>query len=63
MTLSLFGNKLENPDELISKLQYLNLKVLWLNGNPVADNEKIKEYVNSKTRIEMFNSKFTKNCT
>ena len=36
MILSLCNNKLENPEELISKLQYLNLKILWLNGNPVA---------------------------
>lgn len=63
VTLSLIGNRLENPDDLISKLQYLNLRVLWLNGNSVADNEKMTEYVNTKTRIELFNSKFTKHCT
>lgn len=63
VTLSLVGNRLENPDDLISKLQYLNLRVLWLNGNSVAQNEKMVEYVNTKTRIELFNSKFTKHCT
>lgn len=37
ITLSLVDNELSNAEELISKLQYLNLKVLWLNGNPVAE--------------------------
>ena len=50
-------------EELIGKIQYLNLKVLWLNGNPIANNEQILEYVATKTRIEIFNSKCTKNCT
>ena len=63
LTLSLMNNKLENPDELISKLQYLNLRILWLNNNSVAENEKLIEYVDTKTRIEMFNSKFTRHCT
>ncbi len=45
------------------KLQYLNLRVLWLNGNSVANHEKMIEYVNTKSRIELFNSKFTKHCT
>jgi hypothetical protein len=39
VTLSLMNNRLENAQELIAKLQYLNLKILWLNGNPVAKNE------------------------
>ena len=37
ITLSLINNRLENPEELISKLQYLNLRILWLNDNPVAE--------------------------
>ncbi len=36
ITLSLMNNRLENVAELISKIQYLNLKVLWVNGNPLA---------------------------
>jgi hypothetical protein len=48
---------------LIAKLQYQNLRVLWLNGNPVAYNETLTQYVNNKTRIQLFNSKFTKHCT
>lgn len=63
LTLSLIDNKLQNPDEIISKLQYLNLRILWLNNNSVANDEKLREYVDTKTRIEMFNSKFTKHCT
>ena len=51
MTLSLIGNKLENVEELISKLQYVNLRALWLNGNPLADNEELTQYVATKTRI------------
>lgn len=61
ITLSLMNNRLENAEELINKLQYLNLRVLWLNGNPVASNSDLRTYVENKTRIEMFNSKFTKN--
>lgn len=51
LTLSLINNKLQNVEELIGKIQYLNLKVLWLNGNPIANNEQILEYVATKTRI------------
>lgn len=48
---------------MIAKLQYLNLRILWLNDNPVADSEVLAEYVEKKSRIEMWNSKFTKHCT
>lgn len=50
-------------DEIIKKLEYLNLKVLWINDNPIADSQKLSEYVETKTKIEIFNSQFTKHCT
>lgn len=56
------NNRLQNAEEIINKLQYLNLRVLWLNGNPVADNADLRTYIQNKTRIELLNSKFTKNC-
>ena len=62
VTLSLIGNRLEKADELIMKLQYLSLKALWINGNPVADDPDLKNFVDKKTKIEIFNSKFTKHC-
>lgn len=54
---------MENAGELINKLQYLNLKALWLNKNPVAEDQEMKEFVDRKTRIEIYNSVFTKNTT
>ena len=42
LTLSLCDNKIEDPSGLIAKIQYLNLRVLWLNGNPVADDPKMQ---------------------
>jgi hypothetical protein len=56
-------NRLENVQEIIHKVQYLNLKVLWLNGNPLADDPALKDFVDHKTRIEVFNRKFTSQCT
>ena len=43
VTLSLMSNQLteDKVDEIIKKLEYLNLKVLWINENPVADSEKL----------------------
>lgn len=63
VTLSLVGNQLTNEEELINKMQYLDLKVLWVNGNPLEDSEVLAEYVNEKSKIEIFNSKFTKHCS
>ncbi len=36
VTLSFINNRLENVEELINKIQYLNLKGLWTNDNPLA---------------------------
>lgn len=44
-------------------MQYLELKVLWLNGNPIEDSEALAEFVKNKTKIEIYNSKFTNHCT
>ena len=41
--------------ELISKIQYLNLKVMWLNGNPLEKDAALREFVEGKTRIELYN--------
>lgn len=41
----------------------MNLRALWLNGNPLAKNHDLAQYIASKTRIEIFNSEFTRNCT
>jgi len=43
VTLSLMSNQLteDKVDEIIKKLEYLNLKVFWINENPVADSEKL----------------------
>ena len=41
--------------ELISKIQYLNLKVMWLNGNPLEKDATLREFVEGKTRIELYN--------
>jgi tubulin--tyrosine ligase-like protein 12 len=36
--ISLFGNEIQNPNEIAEKIVPLpNLKALWLNGNPVVD--------------------------
>lgn len=53
----------DKVDEIIKKLEYLNLKVFWINENPVAESEKLLEYIENKTKIEIYNSKFTKHCT
>ncbi len=39
------------------------MKVLWVNENPVEESEKLADYVQNKTKIEIYNSKFTKNCS
>lgn len=31
----------EKLDDIIKKLEYLNLKVLWMNENPIAESEKL----------------------
>lgn len=59
----MISNHLTNEEELIKKMQYLDLKVLWVNGNPIEESEALGEFVKNKTKIEMFNSKFTRNCT
>lgn len=43
VTLSLMSNQLteDKVDEIIKKLEYLNLKVFWINENPAADSEKL----------------------
>jgi hypothetical protein len=41
----------------------VNLRALWLNGNPLASNADLAKYIASKTRIEIFNSEFTRHCT
>lgn len=63
VTLSLMNNRLENAQELIAKLQYLNLKVLWLNGNPLAKDQQLNLWIENKTKVQLFNSKFTTHCT
>jgi hypothetical protein len=63
ITLSLMNNRLENVCELINKIQYLNLKALWVNGNPFSSAPELLEFVEKKTRIELFNRKFTKQAT
>lgn len=45
------NNRLENVQELINKIQYLNLKVLWLNGNPLENDSAILEFIDKKTRV------------
>ena len=37
--------------------------MFWVNDNPVAESEKLQEYIDAKTKIELYNSKFTKHCT
>ncbi len=39
ITLSLMSNELgeDKVDEIIKKLEYLNLKALWINDNPVCE--------------------------
>jgi Leucine-rich repeat (LRR) protein len=63
VTLSLMNNRLENVGELINKIQYLNLKALWVNGNPLTSAPELLEFIEKKTRIELFNRKFTKQAT
>ena len=35
ITLSLISNNLFHEEELIKKISYLNLRVLWVNDNPI----------------------------
>ena len=63
ITLSLCTNKLEYSPELIKKLEYLNLKVLWMNENPIESSEEFQQYIDQKTQIQLYNSKFTKHTT
>ena len=51
ITLSLVSNELTNEEELIKKIEYLDLKVLWVNSNPLEDSEVLQEYVDNKTKI------------
>lgn len=51
VTLSLMNNKLSDEEELTKKLNYLNLKVLWLNGNPIIESPTFQEYIISKTKV------------
>ena len=41
VTLSLISNNLTSEEELLKKLQYLELKILWINGNPIEESEAI----------------------
>lgn len=63
LTLSFYGNQIKD----LSLIEHLcekshQIKVLWLNENPVSENPAVWDLIEKKyTNIEIFNSKFTKN--
>jgi len=59
--ISLFGNLIENPNELAELLVPLpNLKALWLNGNPVVDNcSNFSTIGDLMPKLEILNSQLT----
>jgi tubulin--tyrosine ligase-like protein 12 len=61
--LSLWGNQLTDPKDLAAVLAELpDLKGLWLQGNPLNDNEGVPLIVFSLCcQLEIFNRKFTPN--
>lgn len=67
MTLSFYGNKIENFDlvkEILDKVP--NLKAIWLNENPLVDGPEkrllIHKFIEETyPNIELINSKFSKN--
>lgn len=63
LSLSLWGNKLEDVADLLTVLTSLpNLRGLWIKENPLNEAPKIKESILSCCKkLEIFNSKFTPN--
>lgn len=61
-SLSLWGNKINNPADLLHVVSALpNLRGLWIRGNPVADSPKINDTVMMCCqKLEILNSEFTK---
>ncbi len=59
--ISLFGNEIENPNDIAEKLVPLpNLKALWLNGNPVVDTcSNFTMISTTMPSLEILNSTFT----
>jgi len=60
-SLSLWGNNIDNPVDLLDTLSDLPmLKALWINGNPVADTEQVLQAIPIiSVNLEILNSKFT----
>lgn len=61
--LSLIGNNISNPAEILGLLAQLpDLKALWIGSNPVAEAEGIdKSILDLCPKLEILNAKFTKN--
>lgn len=59
--ISLFGNGVENPNDIAEKLVPLpNLKALWLNGNPVVENcSNFNMIGETMPALEILNSQLT----
>lgn len=59
--LSLFGNEIENPNDIAKKLVPLpNLRALWLNNNPVVDTCSNFSMIGSTMpALEILNSQLT----
>ena len=59
--LSLFGNRIENPNDIAEVLVPLpNLRALWLNGNPVVDTCSNFSMIGSTMpALEVLNSQLT----
>ena len=68
-TLSLWGNQLSDPNDLLTTISSLSqLKALWINGNPLIEDEQqqaqlISTIISTKPSIEILNSVFTPNYT
>ncbi|KRX08784.1 hypothetical protein PPERSA_08095 [Pseudocohnilembus persalinus] len=61
--LSLYGNNIQDIELVKQQLAKLpDLKVLWLNDNPIAENPELLKLVEGEyPNIEILNSKYTKN--